>query len=256
MRHWPLSISAHPRHRPGNAQFVSTRELKHAQMRDTSVFIGMAQSKRASFQPQNDGRCRAGDPPGAIDAGPAGDGRDRAGSGRRAGCHASTGCLPWGNGPGKDGPLSPRSAGVPSPAKTLPPGWTRSHDVVATVQGDGNGLHVLVADEASAYSWRAVVTLGDPGVDTTQWIGQGCVTASGRYMVVVYAPREVTNMASEEGVLGRAAVVDLRTGSVRPARRRLLGGVLQPRLRHWGERRLDAGRLGRRHTGAACHDDP
>lgn len=34
-------------------------------------------------------------------------------------------------------------------------------------------------------------------------------------MVVVYAPREVTNMASEEGVLGRAAVVDLRTGSVR-----------------------------------------
>ena len=139
-------------------------------------------------------------------------------TGREAGAAPAAmparGAFPGGTAQGKDGPLSPRSAGVPSPAKTLPPGWTRSHDVVATVQGDGNGLHVLVADEASAYSWRAVVTLGDPGVDTTQWIGQGCVTASGRYMVVVYAPREVTNMASEEGVLGRAAVVDLRTGSV------------------------------------------
>jgi hypothetical protein len=115
-----------------------------------------------------------------------------------------------------DGGLaSPGSAGVPSPAETLPPGWAKSPDVVATVQGDGNGLHVLVAGEASAYSWQTVATLGDPGVDTTRWIGQGCVTASGRYMVVVYAPREVTNMASEEGVLGRAAVVDLRTGAVR-----------------------------------------
>ncbi|HEX4831650.1 MAG TPA: hypothetical protein VH478_11225, partial [Trebonia sp.] len=113
-------------------------------------------------------------------------------------------------------PGSPgRSAGVPSPATTLPAGWAKSADVVATLQGDGDGLHVLVATEASAYSWQTVATLGDPGVDTSQWIGQGCVTASGRYMAVVYAPREVTNMASEEGVLGRAAVVDLRTGSVR-----------------------------------------
>ena len=44
---------------------------------------------------------------------------------------------------------------------------------MATVQGDASGLHVLVADERSAYSWRTAVTLGDPGVETTQWVGQG-----------------------------------------------------------------------------------
>src|SRR5579871_14411 len=82
-------------------------------------------------------------------------------------------------------PLSPRSARAlsldkkPSLASKLPSDWAKSSDVVATVQGDGSGLHVLVADEASAYSWRTVATLGDPGVDTNQWIGQGCVTASG-----------------------------------------------------------------------------
>jgi hypothetical protein len=107
------------------------------------------------------------------------------------------------------------SAGVPSLARTLPSGWRRSGDVVATVQGDASGLHVLVADERSAYSWRTVATLGDPAVETTQWIGQGCITASGRYMAVVYAPRQVTNMAGEMGVLGRAAIVNLATGAIR-----------------------------------------
>ena len=115
-------------------------------------------------------------------------------------------------GSGQPGSQSP---GLASPGKMLPSGWARSGDVVATVQGDAAGLHVLVADEGSAYSWRTAATLGDPGVETTQWIGQGCVTASGRYMIVVYAPREVTNIAGEMGVLGRAAVVNLQTGAVR-----------------------------------------
>jgi len=109
------------------------------------------------------------------------------------------------------GTVPPGSAGIPAPSKALPPGWSRSGDVVATVQGDAAGLHVLAAAEKSAYSWRTVATLGDPGVETTQWIGQGCVTASGRYMVVVYAPQQVTNMAGEMGVLGRAAIVNLET---------------------------------------------
>lgn len=113
------------------------------------------------------------------------------------------------------GTVPPGSAGIPAPSKALPPGWSRSGDVVATVQGDAAGLHVLAAAEKSAYSWRTVATLGDPGVETTQWIGQGCVTASGRYMVVVYAPQQVTNMAGEMGVLGRAAIVNLETGAVR-----------------------------------------
>lgn len=109
---------------------------------------------------------------------------------------------------------SSSSAGLRSPGTTLPSGWTRAVDRVAIVHGDAAGLHVLVADENSGYSWHTVATLGDPAVDTTQWIGQGCVTASGQYMVVVYAPREVTNLAGEMGILGRAAIVNLSTGAV------------------------------------------
>jgi hypothetical protein len=78
-------------------------------------------------------------------------------TGREAGATSavlpSGGATRGGAAQGNGGPKSPRSAGVPSPAKTLPLGWTKSADVVATVQGDGSGLHVLVADKASAYSY-------------------------------------------------------------------------------------------------------
>jgi hypothetical protein len=47
------------------------------------------------------------------------------------------------------------------------------------------------------------------------WVGQACVTAGGRYAVVVYAPEQATNMAQAQRVLGRAAIVNLRTGAVR-----------------------------------------
>lgn len=111
-------------------------------------------------------------------------------------------------------PGSQRSR-LPNPGKVLPSGWARSADKAVTLQGDAAGLHVLVADEKSGYTWRTVATLGDAAVETSQWIGQGCVTGSGSYMVVVYAPQQVTNMAGEMGVLGRAAVVNLDTGAVR-----------------------------------------
>lgn len=83
------------------------------------------------------------------------------------------------------------------------------------MQGDASGLHVLVASESSGYAWRTVTTLGDPGVATSQWIGTGCLAGSGQYAVVVYAPREVTNMAGLMGILGKAAIVNLATGNVR-----------------------------------------
>jgi hypothetical protein len=47
------------------------------------------------------------------------------------------------------------------------------------------------------------------------WIGQACVTAGGVDAVVVYAPEQADNMAQQQGVLGRAAVVNVRTGAVR-----------------------------------------
>jgi hypothetical protein len=100
------------------------------------------------------------------------------------------------------------------PGRVLPRGWSRSKDEVLAVQGDQSGLHVLVATESSGYAWRTVANLGDPGVETSQWIGHGCLTGSGRFAVVVYAPREVTNMAGLMGILGRAAIVNVATGHV------------------------------------------
>ncbi len=101
------------------------------------------------------------------------------------------------------------------PGAVLPAGWRHSADEAVTVVGDATGLHVLAASEASGYTWRSVTALGDPAVQTSLWIGQACVTASGRYAVVVYAPEQVTNMAGAQGLLARAAVVNLRTGAVR-----------------------------------------
>jgi lysophospholipase L1-like esterase len=109
----------------------------------------------------------------------------------------------------------PAPARLPDPGRVLPAGWQHSSDEAVAVTGDATGLHVLAATEASGYAWRAVATLGDPAVQTDLWIGQACVTASGAYAVVVYAPEQVANMAGAQGLLGRAAVVNLRTGAVK-----------------------------------------
>jgi lysophospholipase L1-like esterase len=113
------------------------------------------------------------------------------------------------------GGSKPAPARLPDPGKVLPSGWQHSADEAVTVSGDAAGLHVLAASESSGYAWRTVATLGDPSVATDLWIGQACVTAAGRYAVVVYAPEQADNMAQQQGVLGRAAVVNLRTGAVR-----------------------------------------
>jgi hypothetical protein len=102
-----------------------------------------------------------------------------------------------------------------NPGAALSSGWRHSPDKIVTVQGDESGLHVLLADESTGYAWQTIATLGDPGVETSMWIGQACLTGDGRYAVVVYAPREVTNMAEAMGVLGRVAIVDLGSGAVR-----------------------------------------
>jgi lysophospholipase L1-like esterase len=110
---------------------------------------------------------------------------------------------------------APSPTRLSDPAKVLPSGWQHSSDEAVTVSGDATGLHVLAAREASGYAWRTVATLGDPAVQTDLWIGQACVTAGGAYAVVVYAPEQAANTAEEQGVLGRAAIVDLRTGAVK-----------------------------------------
>lgn len=115
----------------------------------------------------------------------------------------------------------PRASAVPSypdrlvsPDRQLPSGWRSSRDRAVTTVGDANGLHVLAADASSAYRWRTAATLSEPGVDTDQWIGQACVTGSGRRAVVVYAPRQLTNEAGLQWRGALAAVVNLGTGAV------------------------------------------
>lgn len=128
---------------------------------------------------------------------------------------ASQAQMPSATGHGQP-PARPRPSRLTSPGKTLPRGWQTSADRAVTVAGDAAGLHVLAASEQSGYAWRTVTTLGAPQVQTSEWIGQACVTGSGRRAVVVYAPREVTNLAGQQGRLARGAIVDLDTDEVTP----------------------------------------
>ena len=103
-----------------------------------------------------------------------------------------------------------------SPASAAPPARSMdSSDRAVTTSGDKDGLHILVADQSGGYAWRTAATLSEPGFDTTQWIGDACVTGSGRRAVVVYAPRELTNTDRGRDAGGFVAVVDLGTGAVR-----------------------------------------
>ncbi|MEY9932481.1 hypothetical protein ABH926_007132 [Catenulispora sp. GP43] len=111
------------------------------------------------------------------------------------------------------------SAGAPSaklsdPDTVLAKGWQTSGDRAVTTSGDADGFHVLVADASAGYQWRTAATLSEPGFDTDQWIGQSCLTASGKRAVVVYAPRQFTNLGPVLDSGAFVATVDLTTGQV------------------------------------------
>ncbi|WP_245871080.1 SGNH/GDSL hydrolase family protein [Asanoa hainanensis] len=103
---------------------------------------------------------------------------------------------------------------IADPDRTLGAGWRTSDDRSVVTSGDETGLHVLVADRKAGYRWRTAATLAEPGFETDQWIGNACVTGSGRRAVVVYAPRQFTNDTTLMQRGGFAAVVDLSTGAV------------------------------------------
>ncbi|CRK58200.1 FIG00484733: hypothetical protein [Alloactinosynnema sp. L-07] len=96
----------------------------------------------------------------------------------------------------------------------LPKGWARSEDRAWTSSGDPAGLHLLVAEAKTGYSWRTVATLVEPGFDTDLWIGNVCFTGSGRRAVVVYGPRQFVNREETFQRGGFAAVVDVVDGTV------------------------------------------
>ncbi|MEU9888417.1 hypothetical protein [Sphaerisporangium sp. NPDC051011] len=97
----------------------------------------------------------------------------------------------------------------------LRPGWRASGDTAWTTSGDQDGLHVLTATARSGYTWRTIATLSEPGFDADQWIGNACLTESGRRLVVTYGPRTFTNKTELFGKGGFVAVVELDTGAVR-----------------------------------------
>lgn len=93
-------------------------------------------------------------------------------------------------------------------------GWRNSADRAWVLSGDAAGLHVLVADARDGYAWRTAATLFEPGFDADQWIGNACVTGSGRRLAVAYAPRTFTNSGALFSRGAFTAVVDLQTERV------------------------------------------
>ncbi|WP_431973949.1 SGNH/GDSL hydrolase family protein [Micromonospora haikouensis] len=98
--------------------------------------------------------------------------------------------------------------------EVLPAGWRTSKDLAWTTAGDSRGFHLLVAEARTGYTWRTVATLAEPTIASEQWIGNACLTASGRRAVVVYQPRHFTNRAHLFDRGAFAAVVDIPTGKV------------------------------------------
>lgn len=99
-------------------------------------------------------------------------------------------------------------------AAVLGSDWQSSDDRAWVTIGDAAGFHVLVADMADGYRWRTLTSLAEPGFETDRWIGNACLTASGRTLVVVYAPRTFTNKTDLFDRGGFTATVDMRTGAV------------------------------------------
>ncbi|WP_326734451.1 SGNH/GDSL hydrolase family protein [Streptomyces sp. NBC_01022] len=105
---------------------------------------------------------------------------------------------------------------VPAKARraTLGSDYDRSSDRAFTTSGDGTGFHVMIADERDGYAWRTAASLSEPGFDTDTWIGNACITESGAYAAVAYAPRTFTNKPDLMTRGAFAAVVNLRNGHI------------------------------------------
>ncbi|MFJ8149869.1 hypothetical protein ACIQ6R_33235 [Streptomyces sp. NPDC096048] len=113
-------------------------------------------------------------------------------------------------------PEAQRKDSVPSAerAAVLGKDYKKSGDLAWTTSGDVRGFHLLTARESTGYQWQTTASLSEPGFDADSWIGNACVTGSGKRAVVVYAPRTFTN---EPELMARGAftaVVDLETGRV------------------------------------------
>jgi hypothetical protein len=108
----------------------------------------------------------------------------------------------------------PREVGKKDRAAVLGDNHASSKDVALSTSGDGTGFHVLTGKEKDGYKFTTVATLREDGFDADSWIGNACVTGSGNYAAIAYAPRTFTNKP-ELMVRGAfTAVVDLGSGKV------------------------------------------
>ncbi|WP_328641831.1 hypothetical protein [Streptomyces canus] len=92
--------------------------------------------------------------------------------------------------------------------------WQKSSDLAWTTSSDAEGFHLLTARKKDGYTWRSTASLSEPGLEADAWIGNACVTGSGRRAVVVYAPRTFTNKPQLMARGAFTAVVDLVSGRV------------------------------------------
>ncbi|WP_443050410.1 hypothetical protein [Streptomyces sp. NBC_00286] len=92
--------------------------------------------------------------------------------------------------------------------------WRASEDRAWTTSSDAQGFHILTADKNDGYDWKTAASLSEPGFDADAWIGNACVTASGKHAVAVYAPRTFTNKPELMTRGAFTAVVELTTGKV------------------------------------------
>lgn len=99
-------------------------------------------------------------------------------------------------------------------ADVLGENWKTSTDRVWTTSSDAQGFHILTADKKTGYTWKTATTLSEPGLDADAWIGNACVTGSGKRAIAVYAPRTFTNKPELMTRGAFTAVVDLTNGKV------------------------------------------
>ncbi|MFE0774518.1 hypothetical protein [Streptomyces sp. NPDC058861] len=116
--------------------------------------------------------------------------------------------------PAPAAPIKPSEVPAKDRARVLGEDWKQSTDVAWTTSSDAQGFHLLTAPENAGYAWTTIASLSEPGFDTDSWIGNACVTGSGKRAVVVYAPRTFTNKPELMARGAFAAVVDLTTGHV------------------------------------------
>lgn len=111
-------------------------------------------------------------------------------------------------------PADPEAVPPADRAAVIGAGWRSSADRMWATSSDADGFHLLAAEARNGYAWRTVATLSEPGFDTDMWIGNACVSGSGRRALVVYAPRAFTNKEDLASRGGFTATVDLDTGRV------------------------------------------